>query len=238
MKKIKRIALFSLLLTLVLTSVAMAGPGDDKPEMVATRVKTPPTLDGDLSDWENAVWYTIDQKTSYMEEGSWDGDADLSAQFAVCYDFDNMYIAVKVVDDEIYNAGAGGSLWTGDSVEVWLDWERTHALAGYNYYQVALAPSSSKYDENFEFLPDYYIFRNPTPAKLQDKMSMKSVLTENGYIIEAILPFDAMTAAEANKLVGFNVSIVDLDYDGVWTHITWSGTNHSNPVLFVDITWK
>jgi hypothetical protein len=238
MKKIMWVVLFSLVFSLAMSGLALADPGDDKPEVIFSRPKTIIKLDGDLSEWDNAVWYTIDQKTSYMEEGVWDGDADLSAQFAVYYDSEYVYVAAKVVDDEIYNSGYAGSLYTGDCVEFWFDWEMSQALAGYNYYQVNIAPTSSKYDEDFNFLPGYYVYRNPAVQKLVDMMIAAINLTDNGYILEAALPYAAMTASGANKLLGFNVSVVDMDFDGVWTHITWSGTNHSNPSKFVEVTWK
>jgi hypothetical protein len=68
----------------------------------ATAVATPPTIDGDLSEWNRAKWMTIaDPSQVSMGLDAWDGPKDLSAQFAVEQDDQNIYLAVRVSDDTV-----------------------------------------------------------------------------------------------------------------------------------------
>ena len=82
----------------------------------AMAVSSPPAIDGDLSDWSDATWQTIgDRSQVTMGVEAWRGPQDLSAQFAVEEDENNIYVAVRVADDAVaYNSRT----YEGDSVEL------------------------------------------------------------------------------------------------------------------------
>ncbi len=84
----------------------------------ARAVSAPPMIDGDLSEWSGANWLTIgDPSQASMGVDAWDGPQDLSAQFAVAKDDKNIYLAVRVSDD---NVAFSGSPFDADSVELFL----------------------------------------------------------------------------------------------------------------------
>lgn len=83
----------------------------------ATAVATPPTIDGDLSEWSSAKWQTIaDPSQVSMGPEAWEGPKDLSAQFAVSEDGQNIYLAVRVSDDTV---AFGRTTTDSDSVMIW-----------------------------------------------------------------------------------------------------------------------
>jgi hypothetical protein len=82
----------------------------------ATAVATPPTIDGDLSEWSGAKWQTIaDRSQASQGVEAWDGPKDLQGQFAVEEDNQNIYLAVRVTDDSV---ASNSPTYEGDSVEL------------------------------------------------------------------------------------------------------------------------
>ena len=61
-----------------------------------------PTIDGDLDDWSDADWQSLGEPAQVSGAASaWKGTNDLSAQFAVAQDEQNVYVAVRVTDDTV-----------------------------------------------------------------------------------------------------------------------------------------
>jgi predicted phosphodiesterase len=82
----------------------------------------PPTIDGELSDWSDATWQAISDRShaSFGVEG-WDGPEDLSAQFSVMEDDENIYVAVRVADDTVtISDGAERVVDGGDGIELYM----------------------------------------------------------------------------------------------------------------------
>jgi hypothetical protein len=70
---------------------------------------TPPRIDGQLNDWhEELQWLPITTVVQGRSEGEpWQGPDDLSGQFAVTTDDENLYVAVRVVDDLVGYSDSG-----------------------------------------------------------------------------------------------------------------------------------
>lgn len=65
--------------------------------------KTAPTVDGDLSDWADAAWVTIDSRTNQV--GDW-GHEELKTRAALCVAGDRLYAAFKTGDaNHLRNSG-------------------------------------------------------------------------------------------------------------------------------------
>ncbi len=92
-------------------------------------IGTPPTVDGDLSDWGTLAGSVTHENAQFQSmPGAWTGDptmddANSSAQFALRWDLTNLYVAVHVTDDvRGDHAGAVGYLpYLDDAVELYLD---------------------------------------------------------------------------------------------------------------------
>ena len=69
------------------SGAAWAGPlpeptaGIPQDKSVARRVETPPTIDGDLSDWEGAVFKLIGRQQDVFR-GEWTGPDDLTCTWS------------------------------------------------------------------------------------------------------------------------------------------------------------
>ena len=106
-------------------------PPDDPPpaeppandlEAVAVEAEERPTIDGALGDWAGARWQVLDGGGWQSPDGfARQGDADLSAQFAVQWDDSALFLAVQVRDD-IHEVAADPAMsWTADSVQLAFD---------------------------------------------------------------------------------------------------------------------
>ncbi|MFN7992513.1 MAG: sugar-binding protein [Bryobacteraceae bacterium] len=98
----------------------------------ATKRTVPITIDGDLSDWNGAKGFTLDQEKFFfvgqgMSSAKWRGPSDLSATFKVQWDSDYLYVAVAVTDARVTEphgslvAGMETGSWDDDGVEIMLD---------------------------------------------------------------------------------------------------------------------
>jgi hypothetical protein len=88
----------------------------------ATVVTAPPMVDGDLSDWSGMKWQSLSDRMQVTNGvDAWQGPSDLSAQFSISEDKENLYIAVRVVDDVVTLRGTSsrGGGGFGDTVELY-----------------------------------------------------------------------------------------------------------------------
>jgi hypothetical protein len=70
--------------------------------VTATRLASAPTIDGNIDDWSDAAWQSIEEPAQVIAAANaWKGPEDLSAKFAVALDEQNVYIAVRVTDDTV-----------------------------------------------------------------------------------------------------------------------------------------
>ena len=100
-----------------------------------TRVKVPPKIDGELSDWQSVpatnlnTWRHVflggeDDARQALKREIWKGPSDLSVAFRGAYDDRKLYLAVSVNDDVHKNPQTIGiDCWNGDSVQFAIDME-------------------------------------------------------------------------------------------------------------------
>ncbi len=104
-------------LTPTITATLPNRPG---PQSNAWLLGKAPVMDGNWGDWVgNATQYGVDYVT--FGKGNWEGTSDLSASYALGWDFNNFYIGVKVHDDKYVQNASGSEMWQGDGVELQLD---------------------------------------------------------------------------------------------------------------------
>ena len=222
---------------------------------VSTKTYSPITVDGKLDDWvrrlETSDWtgrlavqkgqvFTsiravpihVNALNSRVEAGTVSGPDDFNATLYTLWDDARFYIAAVVDDNDVVTQHEGADTWQDDCVELWFDCRHdavTNTLFQDDEYQLGFSPAS-KYRSH----PVAWAWRNPKPEPVIAGMQIASVLQPKGYVIEASIPWAAMSGCKPviGGMMGFNISAVDKDEDQLWTHITWSGKLHSDPTQF------
>ncbi len=111
---------------LAIPGTAVAGPlpeptpGLPEEKSIAYRAATPPTIDGDLSDWEGAAFKLIGRQQDVFR-GEWTGPDDLTCTWSVLWDDTTFYFAAAIRDDVLVEATDAQQPWTGDTIFLYVD---------------------------------------------------------------------------------------------------------------------
>ncbi|MBK8978899.1 MAG: sigma 54-interacting transcriptional regulator [Planctomycetes bacterium] len=94
--------------------------------VASVEVEEPVTVDGRLDDWSGAPTLRFDQRDQVVDLGqgdreAWGGPQDLSAELWVAHDAAHLYVAGRVVDDELVTGQPHDDWHRGDAIEVFLD---------------------------------------------------------------------------------------------------------------------
>lgn len=185
----------------------------------------PVMVDGGLDDWSGVKGLVVEPRDGRSP-------ADNSFAFSACHDADNLFVAVRVTDNQVVRENKGDALWKDDCVEIWVDSRNDSGFFGnmpYNpgCFQFNLAPALQAGAP-----PDKIIYRNPAwTEELLAQVEAASQITSNGYVIEARIPLSALRGPEPLKdpaAIGFNVSTCDADKPVAgpsWNHLLWQGSN-------------
>jgi len=194
-------------------------------KVLCRRVKTPPKIDADLSDWDmkqpSVVINAESLRRTGKVDGPWGGDKDSSGVVSVAWDDKYLYLAAKVVDDHpmplekridpwVVNAIPRDAPWFHDSVMLYfraLGWvgatgrfddRITVPMLSHPFFGVTLTEPAAQ----GAFLP-----------KTAQSASRR---TPEGYVLEAALPMAAMGyRPKAGDRVRFALILVDPD-PGKW----------------------
>ncbi len=180
----------------------------------ARHVTTTITIDGNVSEWV-PLNDTIDQPT--FQASNWTGTSDQSANYAIGWDANNMYLATHVIDDVHAQIALGELLFRGDSLELLFD---SNLQGDYNDnglssddFQLGFTPGENKIGG-----PDAFLW---FPADHKGKPANVTVMafqdeTGNGFYLEASVPWSTfgLTAPNAGATFGFVLSVSDNDTPG------------------------
>lgn len=173
-------------------------------------------VDGKLKEW-GAMEYDIN-KDSYItaDPFSHQGDQDASTHFSVRYDDSNLYLAAKIIDDEI-NVKEGKNPLYQDAVFIFLDARPTSESCmniGQNRFSdwllIAISPdiSGTVYQKQ----------------KLPKGTKTRILKTKKGYDLEVAIPITYFNEQQLDswKSLRLNVMVNDYDQDGKHnTRISW-----------------
>lgn len=217
------IGLLVLSLSLVLSTGALASEA-----AIAWRVDTPPTIDGDLSEWfkESPVYLGTKEQLNLNPE-YWSGPEDNSGNFYLAWDLENLYIAAEILDDSPFVWFMAYGLDGNDGLGVYLS-TNPNAEPGRRIYDSA--------DFRLLFGLDNDMF--DTGIDRSNVLLKKGIDTigvgggENairncaiaikptsvGYNLEIKIPFASLSNSQIPALkpevgmeVGFNLELYDLD---------------------------
>jgi len=182
------------------------------PLAITPTVKTP-TIDGDGSDatWTSISWQPINVRFLGEEAGfDADGSGDCDATMKITYDYNNLYLLIKV-DDDIVTQDAAAH-WVGDKVEIYF------GLAGY----LITDNAHSLHTRQFDFAAS----TNPNVQHGQcsyagygvdatDGIEFGYTETATGYMMEVSLNRAiALESVPNNTTIAFDISIADNDILG------------------------
>ncbi len=212
--------LLAALLLIVVTVVVNAAPQTTSAVLYQTEDKVidaiwqrvPPTIDGDLSDWETFERHVLDDVTADAPDpGLRPAPEDLSAWTSIAWDSEYLYVALNVVDDVIYRRSR--------------DWRRDD-LVGYSF-DMDQNGIVGLYDVSVSISPDGLITRNDG-----FRLGINGVVVHNeqGWQAEFSIPLhefgsDFLTDAQ----VGFTWGAQDNDGDGFLHWLGWAGPTFLTP---------
>lgn len=180
-------------------------------DITVPRLDTPPTLDGDLSEWGAQTGIAIPFVT---ENNGWDGTMDLTAVWWLGWDDANLYLAVHVEDDRHVQSRETKFAYLGDSLELQLDTDREGDFAPQvspDDFQYVISPG------DFAGLPaDAFRFQGNDenwPADAPGTaVQVAARQTADGYLLEAAIPWGDINTTPAPGLVlGAALSNNDID---------------------------
>ena len=179
--------------------------------MAANYLNTPPTLDGDWSEWKDITQEYPANNVTYGRS-NWTGEDDLAGSFHVGWDTTYLYVAVKVRDDQYVQNASGENIYKGDSLEILLDSKLRD-----DYYYSQLSPddfqlgiSPGRPDVNGTREAYLWFPTSVAGSKSGVKIAARS---ENGvYRVEAAIPWSLFeTTPSVGAHYGFVLSVSDND---------------------------
>ena len=165
-------------------------------------------IDGNLSEWK--LKYAIDEPV-YGEDRVF-GENDLSGQFAIAWDDDYLYLAVRVKDQKYVQNATGENLYKGDSLEILLDTKLTadyyNRSLSTDDYQLGISPGSPAPGQKMEA---YLWYPKGERGKINN-VTIAAKATADGYEVELAIPWSVFNInPKNNQHFGFAFSISDDD---------------------------
>lgn len=196
-------------------SATVAGPVPGAANVQASQLTTPPTIDGNLSEWGNEPVYQSAYRV-YNVDG-WDGTADLTASWRLGWDGTNLYIAVEVLDDVHVQTQTGNQIFRGDSLDMQFDTNRSNSptTPSPDNFQFILSPG------DFAGLPpSAFRFQGRDNGQILDApgghhVTLAAQRTTQGYNLEAAIPWsDLNTTPSPGLVLGLALNANDNDTPG------------------------
>jgi len=184
----------------------------------APRLSAPLTIDGELGDWGVWPWQRLTRYTANFIDVRPVGSPppepeDSSVSFKLLWDPDALYMALYVLDDEIWNDS--DQVWDDDELELAFDGLRN----GMNY---------SADDHQFTVNADGRLTDFGQDPQNPPDITAAVNETSDGWIVEVRIPVSTMNAGAfyAGKVLGFDLGLHDDDNGELWdSHMIWVGSS-------------
>ena len=177
----------------------------------ASFMDSPPTLDGDLSDWSSS---TFNANQIVFGASNWTGASDASGVYYIGWTNEALYVAIKVTDDTHVQVSSGSFVYKGDEVELQLDTNLEgdffSNILSSDDYQIGLSPGnfSNLGKESWRWYPRST--RGPLSA-----ITIHAISRSDGYDMEAKIPWSIFgVTPNADDRFGFALSVSDNDLKG------------------------
>ncbi|HNT53184.1 MAG TPA: sugar-binding protein [Anaerolineaceae bacterium] len=170
---------------------------------------TPPAIDGVWDEWKNNAYPA---KYVVYGGGNRTDENDLEGSFRVGWDNQNLYIAVKMLDDKYVQNASGVDLYQGDSIEILLD---TNLMGDLNSTQLSaddfqLGISFGRPDVNGT--REAYLWYPGSLAGSKSGVVIVSVRGNGVTRMEAAIPWSVLGVSPSRGMtLGFALSFSDND---------------------------
>ncbi|HOM83160.1 MAG TPA: DUF6259 domain-containing protein [Armatimonadota bacterium] len=185
-----------------------------RPAATARRFAQPPTLDGDLSEWQGVEPIAVSAQAQSKVNG-WKGTTDLAGKVRVAWDAKNLYVAAEVTDDHFDQSYREKEIWRGDCIQIAFRPSGPAPTPGYDgvhEFGLALTPGGPLI---WKWLPDEHTVTTGT-------LVIKRV--PGGLVYEAAIPW--LEVGQATPVpggcLGFSFTINDADGDGFRGWMEWT----------------
>lgn len=184
-------------------------------------------------------WTSYEYPANYVIYGynNWVGGSDLQSSFRLSWNYDALYIAVKVLDDTYVQNSSGQNLYKGDCLEILFDAD----LYGDYYsrqltwddYQFGISPGTP----DINGLKEVFLYFPHGKAGSLSNVIIGSTSGEGVYRIEAAFPWSIFGInPQPWQHFGFAVRVSDNDNAGANEQQSMV-TNVSGNVLVDPTTW-
>jgi hypothetical protein len=179
-------------------------------------IKNRPVIDGILDEWSQKRY---DIKSVTYGKGEWNGSADLSGKAMFGWDEQYLYLAARIYDDIHAQNAVGEDIFLGDGIEFLLDqnvpsdfYSQTMNSDDYQLGISAGSPADMSYSDSQEVKPEAYLWYPRTLEGSRDEVEIGVFYTEDGYKIEAAVPWSMLGIKPAKgQHYGFAFSVSDND---------------------------
>ncbi|HAJ95367.1 MAG TPA: hypothetical protein DCP02_03945 [Actinobacteria bacterium] len=169
---------------------------------------SPPLIDGNFAEWDKFEKFSSFEPT--IKKDNYTTHSDITGTFSSCWDDDNFYFVIQVVDDVFNQIYTGNEMNKGDSITIVFDTELEEdmQISFYNSddYQIDLSPG------NFSsiFAESYMSWPSSAPPR---DVSVSSTKLANGYVLEASIPwYNFINYMPGDgSVIGFTISMLDTD---------------------------
>jgi hypothetical protein len=185
-------------------------PDENGVFMEAVFTDAPPVLGANLATWMETKTYTVSQ---YVK-----GTTENGAKFSLQWDYDYLYLGVRITDDTFVQETSGGAnLFLGDSVEILLDTDLEgdycNAVMNADDYQLGISPGYLPAPSLQS--PSAYLWY-PSARKGPRTIDVFALLTSApdaaGWMLEAKIPWSLFGVSPMEgKAFGFTFSVSDND---------------------------
>ncbi len=178
-----------------------------------------PRIDGDLSEWANVPYVTLNASTADYHAGKepYPSTTDLSMNVFSAWNDSFVWFAFAVTDDVIVEDST--SLWKDDEIELGIDGLNDHEAHWFEDDHQYLFTANGRDSD----------FGQRTPTAIT--FAVRRVL--GGWNVEVRIPRSelgfASTPLLVNQIIGFNLGLHDDDDGGDYdTHLIWRGNSTNN----------
>lgn len=192
------------------TPVVPIRPG---PLVQVPHLASPPTIDGDLREWQGIPAVAIQYATYGVS--LYAGPQDISGLLYMGWDAQYLYLAFQVVDDVFVQTATGRYLYRGDSAEILVDvdlfGDRYTRFLSADDYQLGFSPGSppGNHPEVWRWYPRHL-------EGVPQGVLIAARPLGQGYTLEVAVPWSAIgiTVASPGLRMGFVAALSDNDLPG------------------------
>lgn len=184
-----------------------------------------PKIDGKLDDWKHAVWVAFDSEKELLRgKGAWKGEDDLTMTWSTMYDDKNFYFAAAVRDDLFTPAAIPADAWKGDTIFLYIDWEKLGAGTP------ACKPNFARIN-NKAHITDYSAVKNENLPNSDIAIVPTPELGKGGMIYEVAMPFEWLTkenieeGSEVGFTPGYEEGVDNLENKADIVFMCWNALN-------------